>query len=146
MAANQQVRPFADPLLATEGSSGKIVAGLAESWEMTKADGTEWVFKLKKGVQFHDGWGEFTAADVAHTWGLHVREEALGNFKALWESGEPTIIDDHTIEFNFDPPMVDGTRLFSRLAGDLVIQSKAQWDAGGGTQPREGGVAQATQP
>ena len=41
--------------------------GLAETWEMDKADPTKWVFKLRKGVKFHDGsdWN----ADVA-VWGL----------------------------------------------------------------------------
>jgi peptide/nickel transport system substrate-binding protein len=39
-----------------------VIPELAESWE-PNADATQWVFKLKKGVEFHDG-KEMTAADV----------------------------------------------------------------------------------
>ena len=36
---------------------------LAEGWT-TSDDGTVWTFKLRKGVQFHKGFGEMTAEDV----------------------------------------------------------------------------------
>ena len=48
-----------DPLVAWEmdvaDRPGKLVAGLATSWEATPADRTKWVFKLRNGVSFHDG-------------------------------------------------------------------------------------------
>ena len=123
--------PYGESLLDNEQVTSEPIPMLAKTWEVS--DGfKKWTFELEQGVPWHFGFGEFTAADVAHTWALHVQPDAFGNFKALWESGEPTIIDDYNIEFNFDPPMVDGARLFSRLAGDLVIHSKAQWDAAGG--------------
>jgi peptide/nickel transport system substrate-binding protein len=50
--------------------SGKLVGALAESWEATKADGSEWVIKLKKGIQFHNG-KELTAADVVYSLNHH---------------------------------------------------------------------------
>jgi peptide/nickel transport system substrate-binding protein len=39
---------------------------LAESWEISK-DGLVYTFHLRKGVQWHKGYGEFTAADVQYT-------------------------------------------------------------------------------
>src|SRR4051812_31274841 len=39
-----------------------IEPDLAESWS-ANADGTEWTFKLRSGVQCHHGYGEFTAQD-----------------------------------------------------------------------------------
>ena len=123
--------PYGETLIENEEVTSEPIPALATSWEVSNGFKT-WTFELEEDVPWHFGFGEFTSADVAHTWDLHTREDALGNFKSLWESGVPTIIDDHNIEFNFDPAMVDGTRLFSRLAGDFVIQSKAQWDAAGG--------------
>ena len=39
---------------------------LAESWDVSK-DGLVYTFRLRKGVQWHKGYGEFTAADVKYT-------------------------------------------------------------------------------
>lgn len=48
-----------DPLVAWEMDvaerPGKLVPGLATSWEADPADRTKWVFKLRPGVAFHDG-------------------------------------------------------------------------------------------
>ena len=125
--------PYGETLIENEQITSDPVPALAKSWEISNGFKT-WEFQLEEDVPWHFGWGEFTSADVAHTWELLTREDALGNFKALWVSGEPTIIDDHNIRFEFDPAMVDGLRLFSRLAGDFVVQSKAQWDAAGGDE------------
>src|SRR5579872_3977220 len=40
--------------LVEVGSDGKIVPELAESWEGS-SDAKRWVFKLRKGVEFHNG-------------------------------------------------------------------------------------------
>ncbi|CAM3625543.1 ABC transporter substrate-binding protein [Nocardiopsis gilva] len=47
-------RQIYDTLLTHEPGGTKIVGGLAESWEQSD-DGTEWTFKLRDGVKFHDG-------------------------------------------------------------------------------------------
>uniref|UniRef100_A0A9E7ZHW0 ABC transporter substrate-binding protein n=1 Tax=Bosea sp. NBC_00436 TaxID=2969620 RepID=A0A9E7ZHW0_9HYPH len=39
---------------------------LAESWT-SSADGKEWTFKLRQGVQCHHGYGEFTAEDAVYS-------------------------------------------------------------------------------
>jgi peptide/nickel transport system substrate-binding protein len=53
-------------LTTYESKTGKIIPDLAESWE-TK-DNKTWVFKLRKGVRFHKGFGEFTSADVVYSY------------------------------------------------------------------------------
>jgi peptide/nickel transport system substrate-binding protein len=44
-------------------TTSEVEPDLAESWTLSP-DGTLWTFKLKKGVQFHKGFGEMTAEDV----------------------------------------------------------------------------------
>src|SRR5206468_2317207 len=45
------------------------VPSLAESWE-AKLGGKQWVLKLRRGVQFHNG-KEFTSADAVWSINLH---------------------------------------------------------------------------
>ncbi len=44
----------------------QLQPGLAERWEMSK-DGKVFTLWLRKGIQFQQGWGEFTADDVKYT-------------------------------------------------------------------------------
>ncbi len=48
-----------DPLVAWEmdvaDRPGKLMPGLATSWESDPADRKRWIFKLRSGVEFHDG-------------------------------------------------------------------------------------------
>ena len=59
-------RPVMEWLVGVDRFTGGYEPMLAESWEMAP-NGKDWTFKLRKGVQFHDGWGEFTAQDVLHS-------------------------------------------------------------------------------
>ena len=53
--------------LQTDGTVGPQ---LAESWEIS-TDGLTYTFNLRKGVQWHKGYGEFTSADVKFTLERH---------------------------------------------------------------------------
>jgi peptide/nickel transport system substrate-binding protein len=48
-----------DPLVAWEMNvadrPGKLIPGLATSWEVDPADKRRWIFHLREGVRFHDG-------------------------------------------------------------------------------------------
>lgn len=76
-------KPTFDPALWGDGGSCKagismyetllkfdkdrnLIPSLAESWEVSD-DKKTYTFHLRKGVQFHRGYGEFTSADVAYT-------------------------------------------------------------------------------
>ena len=51
--------------------------GLAESWE-TSEDGLTWTFKIREGVEWHDG-EPFTSQDVKYTY-ERVLEERIGSY------------------------------------------------------------------
>lgn len=57
------------------GPDGKLIGALAESWEPATPDGSKWVFKLKKGIQFHNG-KELTAQDVVYSLNHHRGEKS----------------------------------------------------------------------
>jgi peptide/nickel transport system substrate-binding protein len=44
-------------------TTAEVEPDLAESWTISP-DGTLWTFRLRRGVQFHKGFGELTAEDV----------------------------------------------------------------------------------
>jgi peptide/nickel transport system substrate-binding protein len=46
--------------------TGEPTPGLAERWEMSP-DGKTWTLWIRRGVAFHDSWGEVSAADVKYT-------------------------------------------------------------------------------
>lgn len=71
----------------TEIAPDNQVAGeLAETWEVTP-DAKKWVFKLRKGVEFHNG-KSFDASDAAASLNYHRAEESKSAAKSLFDSVE----------------------------------------------------------
>ena len=122
-------------------------AMLATSWD-TNADFTEWSFNLRRGVQFHNGWGEVTAKDIVHTMNQDRRMDHIDARAPQWRE----LID--TIEMPGGP---DGYEIVFRLTKpepilitylstnyQAVVRSKAHWDEGGGLltdyEPNSAGV------
>jgi peptide/nickel transport system substrate-binding protein len=79
------VRNWGDTLVESHPLTGAPVPALAESWEPS-ADASTWTFKIRKGVQFHNG-KELTADDVVKTLQRHsdAKSEsgALGVVKSI---------------------------------------------------------------
>ncbi|MBT4510585.1 MAG: ABC transporter substrate-binding protein [Chloroflexi bacterium] len=57
---------MADYLILEKHDESGYVPCLAEEWEIAPDDMSV-TFKLRQGVQFHDGWGELTSEDVKFT-------------------------------------------------------------------------------
>jgi peptide/nickel transport system substrate-binding protein len=53
-------------LLYVDPKTEQTKPGLATKWEMS-LDGKTWTFEIRKGVQFHEGYGELTAEDVKYS-------------------------------------------------------------------------------
>ncbi len=131
-SSHVQLEPFMEGLLSNDPYTAKAIPNLAERWEVSD-DFKEWTFYLRKGVKFHFGWGEFTARDVVHSVELLNREDTRSFLKDIWGTVEVKAVNKYKVVFHFKNPMlrIDGERNFSRSAGDLLIYSKAQWDAEG---------------
>ena len=73
------------------GADGQIVGELAQSWEASD-DATQWVFKLRKGVEFHNG-KTLEAEDVIHSINVHRGEDSRSGGEGLIKT-----IDDITAD------------------------------------------------
>lgn len=63
-------------LTTYESATGAIIPDLAESWSTD--DNITWTFKLRQGVQWHKGYGEFTSADVLYSFN-RILDPATGS-------------------------------------------------------------------
>jgi peptide/nickel transport system substrate-binding protein len=104
-----------------------IVPSLATSWEQTGP--TTWRFKLRPGVKFHDG-SPFTADDVVFSIkrGQHPNSQINNYASAV---GEPTKIDDLTVEFK--TPAVNP--IFLQHLDGLWMMSKSWSEKNNVTRP-----------
>ena len=85
-------------MMPFEGS--ELLPGLAESWEVSP-DGQIWTFNLRKGVQFHKGFGEMTAEDVEFSFRQVANSEKHGRGSIVDmiffnENGSRSMPDDYT--------------------------------------------------
>lgn len=80
---------------------GDIEPLLAESWEISD-DGTEYIFKLRQDVTFHNG-EPFTADSVVLSWERGIRpENEFGDRWTIVNSVEK--IDDYTVRMTTEEP------------------------------------------
>ena len=66
---NIQHDPMLEWLFEVDAETGRILPWLAEKATLGP-DGRSWTIQLRKGVQFHHGFGEFTGKDVIHNHAL----------------------------------------------------------------------------
>ncbi len=122
-----QLTPMYEGLLEYD-QWGQWSPMLAESWEVN-SDFTAWSFKLKEGVQFHFGQGEFTAKDVAHTIQYVGREGSLAGDAAFYGGIEVEVVDDYNVTLNL-PESRSNPRHFSNASATFIL-SKDHFDATG---------------
>ena len=126
-----QLRPILEYLIGVDRHTGQHTVMLATDWEVSR-DGLKWNFGLRRGVPFHFGFGEFTAIDVVHSMDRLTQEGSLASSASFWRDvlERIEVVDDHAVVFVLKRPEPDLLRYVS-AEGDLVMLSKAQWDAEG---------------
>jgi ABC-type transport system substrate-binding protein len=126
-----QFEPFWETLLGIDPKTGDYIPALATKWDISP-DFKEWTFHLRKGVQFHNGWGEFTSRDVVHAHSLLIRKDSTATLAPFWRTVEEVKpVDKYTVVFRFKAPAMPTNQYAFARSGDLRISSKAQWDKEG---------------
>jgi len=110
-----------EPLIEWDWRKKQIVPILAESW--SNPDNNTWLFKLKKGVKFHDG-SEFTAADVVHSYTRIQKDPDSKQSSSIAHVDAMEAVDPYTVRLHTKRP--DAALLF-RLA-QRFITNKAAYD------------------
>ncbi len=146
-SGNLDKRPALEFLVGIDRHTGAYVPELAETWEMAP-DGKTWTITLRKGVKFHEHWGECSARDVRHAVFLITQPESIQSDSNAWRTlmgvaktgtiedvarkvaEGVEIVDDYKVVFHLQQAAPEFVEMLSANT-DLPMESKARWDAGG---------------
>jgi peptide/nickel transport system substrate-binding protein len=118
--------------LVEQDYKGGIIPELAESWEPSK-DVKQWTFKLRKGVEFHNG-KTMDADDVIFSINHHRGENSKSGIKQILEPVKEIKKDGkHILKFQLDSPNADFPYLFASTRLCIVPADTTNWDDGMGT-------------
>ncbi len=107
---------------------------LAEEFS-SNADATEWTFKIRKGVVFHDG-TPLTADDVIWSMNRHLGEKSTSTVKAVVSSiKEWKKIDSHTAKAILTTSFADLPTVLGMFQFKIVKKDTVDFKKGIGTGP-----------
>ncbi len=116
------------------GPDGDLTPAIAESWEVSK-DATQWTFKIRRGVEFHNG-KTLDLDDVIASINHHRGEDSKSGVKVLLAAiKEIKKQGNDALTFFLDAPNAD----FAYVLADIHMtilpakDGKADWKAGVGT-------------
>ncbi|MBT8372308.1 MAG: ABC transporter substrate-binding protein [Deltaproteobacteria bacterium] len=113
---------------------GNPIPELAESWESTP-NAAEWIFKLRKGVEFHNG-KTMAAEDVLYSINWHRGKDSKSAAKGIVDPITDIRTDgDHTLVFTLKEGNADFPYILSDPHLTIVPTgtSGTEWDKGLGT-------------
>jgi peptide/nickel transport system substrate-binding protein len=118
-------------LVRRDPSTGENLPMLAESWEMRDAAAT-WVFKLRRGVKFHGGFGEMACEDIKHTFTKAARPGTANTTTFLKKLKEVQCPDPYTavVKLNSPHPMMLNEVNSGVFAQVTYVQSKKALERG----------------
>jgi ABC-type transport system substrate-binding protein len=125
-----QLRAMYEYLIGLDPNTGQFRPELATEWTIEN-EGTAIRFKLREGVKFHGGWGEFTSADVIFTFELNTAEDAItGNSGTLRRLiGSMEAVGDHEVVINLTTPDAEFLSIISEITVGGEIASKAHGES-----------------
>ncbi len=130
-----QLRPMYEYLVGVDATTGDARRPqLASEWSL-EPNGKSYRFKLRKGIQFHGDWGEFTAKDVMFTRKDFIIQDAGEHNQAAWFRNlveDIEVPNDYEVVFRNSRPDADFLWGVSEQSGSYFeIRSKAHFDAKG---------------
>ena len=121
------IMPMYEYLLCRDYQTGDVLQGsgqLAETWSHND-DFSQYTFVLRKGIQFHDGWGELTSADVKFSMELAIQDDSVNpnkpDFSRVDSIETP---DDYTVIVNLTEPNVQLPSILNEVIPAMPIVSK----------------------
>ena len=131
-SATSQHRPSHEFLLDANRYTGALEPQLATDWSVSE-DGRTWNFKLREGVNFHFGYGEFTADDIVNSLNYYTNPTCGASYSDYFRTNPravPEVVSDNEINIVMGArPELIFDYWISGYRG-LPITSKAQWDTG----------------
>lgn len=107
---------------------------LATEWE-ANSTATEWTFKLRKGVEFHDG-SKFTADDVVFSMMRHIGKDSPSKAKVLVASVTEWVkIDDYTVKAVLDAPNAELPIILGTFHFKILKNGTTDFQSPTGTGP-----------
>lgn len=130
--ALQYTTPFYEYLIDRDPANRKLLPSLAKKWTISP-DGLVYTFDLQQGVQFHDGWGEFTSDDVKLSVEMLTRTDAITAVKSYISQTIDKVeaVDKYTVRFVLKKPSVDLLYYLSETPQYIPIISKKYVDSVG---------------
>ena len=110
-------RHLIEPLIQMDYGRNEYVGVLAESWEF---QGRKWVFRLRKGIRFHNG-SPFTSKDVAFSID-RLKNDKRSMQGSYVDNVEVETPDDHTVVLTTKNP---NALLLARLDTRFIISKDA---------------------
>lgn len=105
-----------------------VLPELAE-WEVLD-DTKTYVFHLKKGVKFHGGYGELTAADVKYDWDRIANPSTASAYRSDFLGSNVQVVDPYTVKIAFDHSFPGFLSASVAFRPGFIISSKAFMEFG----------------
>jgi peptide/nickel transport system substrate-binding protein len=136
------LRPMYEFLIGLDPKTGKYIPQLATEWQLDEA-GPSVRFKLRKGVQFHGGQGEFTAKDVVFTREQMRTDDTINGWRSFFDSAikDIEVVNDYEVVFHLsraDPNLLD---IISEAENGFEIRSVAHFEKIGAPTMESGPLA-----
>ena len=107
------------------GTGGsQLEADLAERWTASP-DGLTYTFVLRKGVQFHKGFGELTAEDVVFSFRRQVGDEKMSFARAFEQVARIDAVDRYTVRMRLKEPNAAFLSSIIAYRPGIVVSKKA---------------------